>query len=156
MHNFSRFSCLCSGSKDLLFTEARVKITDVILPAGVNACLWVSWCVHRCLWVFVGVYECLWVPMGAYECLWVFLDVYEFLWVSRGFCWSMGICGCHRYLWQFMGIYGCLWVFMGFYECLWVSGCFLGCGFWVCMVQHILCVFDIIFCLTILSNFTKN
>ena len=33
-----------------------------------------------------------------------------------------------------MGVYGYLWVFMGFYECLWVSGCFLGCGSWVCMV----------------------
>ena len=119
------------------------------------------------------------MPMGAYEYLWVFLGVYEFLWVSRGFCWSMGICGCHGYLWQFMGLYECLWVFMsvygchrylwvfmGFYECLWVSGCFLGRGFWVCMVfigfvpylliQHILFVFDIIYCLTILSNFTKN
>ena len=135
MHDFNRFSCLCSGSKALLFTEARVKITDVILPAGVNACLWVSWRVHRCLWVSVGVYECLWVPMGVYECLWVFLGVYEFLWVSRGFCWSMGICGCHRYLWQFMGLYECLWVLwvsMGIYGCLWVSmsaGFFLGSGY---------------------------
>ena len=65
-----------------------------------------------------------------------------------------------------MGVYGYLWVFMGFFECLWVSGCFLGCGSWVCsvfigflpylLIQHILFVFDIIFCLTILSNFTKN
>ena len=48
MHDFSRFSCLCSGSKASLFTEARVKITDVILllPAGVN----------RCHDVFIGVY----------------------------------------------------------------------------------------------------
>ena len=38
MHDFSRFSCLWSGAKALLFTEAGVKVTDVILllPAGIN------------------------------------------------------------------------------------------------------------------------
>ena len=38
MHDFSGFSCLRSGAKVLLFTEAGVKVTDVILllPAGVK------------------------------------------------------------------------------------------------------------------------
>ena len=65
-----------------------------------------------------------------------------------------------------MGVYGYLWVFMGFYEYLWVSGCFLGCGFWVfivfigslsyLLIQRILFVFDISnFCLIILSYFTN-
>ena len=138
MHDFSRFSCLCSGSTALLFTEAWVKITDVILllPAEVNGCLWVKWCVYNIgVYKFLGVCGCicgcicgcLWVPMGGYECPWVFLgfmSFYECLWwVSRGFCWSMDICGGHGYLWQFIGLYECLWVFMSVYGChgcLWV------------------------------------
>ena len=38
MHDFCRFSCLWSEAKALLFTEAGVKVTDVILlrPAGVK------------------------------------------------------------------------------------------------------------------------
>ena len=72
MHDFSRFSCLLSGVKALLFTEAGVKVTDVILllPAGVKVCLWVFMGVmgiNRCLWVFMG----LWMFIGIYgdECL---------------------------------------------------------------------------------------
>ena len=98
MHDFSRFSCLCSGSKALLFTEARVKITDVILLAGVNACLWVSWCVDRCLWVSVGVYEGLWVSwvsMGIYGCSWVSMSACGFLGVSwvvgPGYVWYISV-----------------------------------------------------------------
>ena len=38
MHDFSRFSCLWSEAKALLFIEAGVKVTDVILllPARVK------------------------------------------------------------------------------------------------------------------------
>ena len=92
MHDFSRFSCLCSGS------ETLVKITDVILSAGVNACLWVSWCVHRCLWV--SVYECLWVLMSLYGHFWVFMSFNGCLGVSVGLWVFVGV----------MGIYGSLWV----------------------------------------------
>ena len=106
MHDFSRFSCLCSGSKALLFTEARVKITDVILPAGVNAFLWVSWCVHRCLRVSVGVYEGLWVLMSVYGYFWVFMSFYGCLGASVGLWVFVGV----------MGIYGSLWVSMNVYE----------------------------------------
>ena len=39
MHDFSRFSCLWSGAKAWLFTEAGEKVTDdviLLLPAGVK------------------------------------------------------------------------------------------------------------------------
>ena len=104
MHDFSRFSCVWSGTKTLLFTEAGVKVTFTFTRANV---------IHReqkfthklalrndGVVVFMGgmgVYECrgvygfLWVPMG----FWVFLGVYG--WVSMG-------------VYSFLGIYGYLWV----------------------------------------------